>query len=142
MTKSCNIELPCLIKNCFMHHLSLRSEGYGYCSPESCCDTITKTIQHTSEQAARTPAVWCLLMIDNMCSAMANALQAGEDKLAGDSLAVSLLMAAAAGTAFLVALQAGPTAQHEACSALRIECSNYPCITATMLILCHSICRE
>ena len=79
-------------------------------------------------------------MIDNLCSAMANALQAGEDKLAGDSLAVSLLMAAAAGTAFLIALQAGSTAHYEVCSASRIECSNRPCISATALISCHSIC--
>ena len=36
---------------------------------------------------------------------MANALQVGEDKVAGDALSVSLLAAAIAGTIFLIALQ-------------------------------------
>ena len=49
---------------------------------------------------------------------MANALQVGEDNLASDALAVSLLMAAVAGTAFLFALQVGLRAHHEVCSAL------------------------
>ena len=66
---------------------------------------------------------------------MANALQVGEDNLAGDALAVSLLMAAVAGTAFLFALQVGPRAHHEVCSALHLECSRYPC-TTTMIESC------
>ncbi len=41
-------------------------------------------------------------------SAMANALQMGEDRLAGDALSVSLMLAAVAGTIFLVALQVLP----------------------------------
>ena len=36
---------------------------------------------------------------------MATALQSGEDRLAGDALSVSLILAAVAGTIFLVALQ-------------------------------------
>jgi hypothetical protein len=42
------------------------------------------------------------------CSAMASALQLGEDQLAGDELSVSLILAAVAGTIFLVALQVLP----------------------------------
>ena len=38
-------------------------------------------------------------------SAMANALQVGEDRLAGDALSVSLILAAVAGTIFLIALR-------------------------------------
>ena len=44
------------------------------------------------------------------CSAMASALQVGEDQLAGDALSVSLILAAVAGTVFLVALQVLPEA--------------------------------
>lgn len=40
-----------------------------------------------------------------LCSAMANALQVGEERLAGDALSISLILAAAAGTIFLIALQ-------------------------------------
>jgi len=36
---------------------------------------------------------------------MAHALQVGEDRLAGDVLSVSLILAATAGTIFLIALQ-------------------------------------
>ena len=36
---------------------------------------------------------------------MAHALQGGEDRLAGDVLSVSLILAATAGTIFLIALQ-------------------------------------
>ena len=46
-----------------------------------------------------------------MCSsrsAMATALQSGEDRLAGDALSVSLILAAVAGTIFLFALQVNP----------------------------------
>ncbi len=45
---------------------------------------------------------------------MATALQTGEDRLAGDALSVSLILAAVAGTIFLVALQVlltSPSAQ-------------------------------
>lgn len=41
---------------------------------------------------------------------MASALQLGEDQLAGDALSVSLILAAVAGTVFLVVLQVLPEA--------------------------------
>ena len=58
----------------------------------------------TSKQISRDGLVFSLT-VHQFCSAMANALQVGEERLAGDALSISLILAATAGTIFLIALQ-------------------------------------